>query len=181
MIASKAEIVELVISVLLLSLSAMLLNLNVESDLVNTMYFKTIFFHPLFSVISLLSEFYICIILSIAFFVYYRGRGKGGASLFGLILALAITYLAKEAISRPRPELFYPSHDSFPSGHLSGITSTFRPFINSRLKALLFTSLIVLVGISRIGLGAHYPSDILAGLSIGLLSSLSVRILMRLK
>jgi len=95
---------------------------------------------------------------------------------------VALSNALKLAFDRPRPELV--SHaarvftTSFPSGHatLSAVTyltlGAFMASLHSsfRLKAYflgLATLLTVAVGISRIYLGVHYPTDVLAGWCIG--------------
>jgi undecaprenyl-diphosphatase len=93
--------------------------------------------------------------------------------------------LLKDAFSRPRPELFVletpyarPVSASFPSGHATasmvlylvlayllvrlGGKGVFR-WIVVALSGLL----IVLIGLSRMYLGVHYPSDVLAGYVFG--------------
>jgi undecaprenyl-diphosphatase len=96
----------------------------------------------------------------------------------GVLLSNAL----KLAFERPRPDLV--SHaarvftTSFPSGHatLSAVTYlTLGAFLASlhtllRLKAYflgLAILLTVAVGISRIYLGVHYPTDVLAGWCVG--------------
>lgn len=95
---------------------------------------------------------------------------------------VALSDALKLTFERPRPELV--SHaarvftTSFPSGHatLSAVTYlTLGTLLASlhrslRLKAYfigLATLLTVAVGISRIYLGVHYPTDVLAGWCIG--------------
>lgn len=62
---------------------------------------------------------------------------------------------------------------SFPSGHSANSVSLYgtlaREFRKKALKALAF-AMPLLVGISRVAVGAHYPTDILAGWVIGLLA-----------
>jgi len=107
-----------------------------------------------------------------------------------LILLLAIiggglllSTLLKRYIDRPRPTLVphgsYVSTTSFPSGHsmLSAIVyltlgSLLARLIRPRRLKLYFLAvallLTFLVGVSRVYLGVHYPSDVLAGWAAGL-------------
>lgn len=98
---------------------------------------------------------------------------------FGVFLNIALKYV----FQRPRPD-FLPlaneSSYSLPSGHSmnSFVFYTcisffiFRRLKNKSLKIFLMGAsilLILLVGVSRIYLGVHYPSDVLAGFLTGLL------------
>lgn len=103
-------------------------------------------------------------------------------------IALAISHLPVAAIKkkypRPRPYLVLPetkkckkplTDHSFPSGHTTAIFSVVFPFIcvNPWL-GLVLLPLACIIGLSRIYLGLHYPSDCLAGFLIGSLSALGV-------
>jgi undecaprenyl-diphosphatase len=100
------------------------------------------------------------------------------ASLGGLLLSV----LLKGVFQRPRPNLTpYLTHvslSSFPSGHSMNSAIVYLTLglllaelsDRTRLKAYFIAValfLTVLVGISRVYLGAHYPSDILAGWTAG--------------
>jgi undecaprenyl-diphosphatase len=102
-----------------------------------------------------------------------------GATVGGLVLSL----LLKRSFARPRPELV--SHlsavytSSFPSGHsmLSAVVYLTLGALLARLverPALKVYVLVVamlltlLVGVSRVYMGVHYPTDVLAGWSVGL-------------
>lgn len=87
----------------------------------------------------------------------------------------------KKVISRDRPTdvaYYVVEHFSFPSGHATTIIALYgliayflyRHFDKSglqRLTVVLAVLLIVLVGFSRIYLGVHYLSDVLAGYLLG--------------
>ena len=95
-----------------------------------------------------------------------------------------LNYLVKNLIKRPRPtnELVTVvrviNEPSFPSGHVMHYTNIFGLLIyllatnwrSGRLRNALITTcaaLIILVGPSRIYLGAHWPSDVMAGYVYG--------------
>jgi undecaprenyl-diphosphatase len=102
--------------------------------------------------------------------------------LIGVLGGLAINNLLKLAFARPRPD--FVTHaarvftTSFPSGHatLSAITyltigALLARAYPSSTVSLYFMSLAifltVLIGISRIFLGVHYPTDVLGGWCLG--------------
>jgi membrane-associated phospholipid phosphatase len=115
--------------------------------------------------------------------VGFARRGRLNAAAV-LILALGgagvLNGLFKLIFQRPRPELAFVHLEtySFPSGHAAAATATFatlaflvghrsRPW-RTLAAAATAVALIVLVGFSRLYLGVHYLSDVLAGTSFGL-------------
>ena len=122
------------------------------------------------------------IVLSVCAYLYLARMRS--AALFVLVSVLGGTLLStvlKMGYNRPRPDLTTMSEQftaSFPSGHamLSAVTfltlgallARFAPShrlqVFSILGALLLT---LLVGLSRLYMGVHYPSDILAGWCLG--------------
>jgi undecaprenyl-diphosphatase len=93
-----------------------------------------------------------------------------------------IVQLLKDAFARTRPEivphLIETTSESFPSGHAASAASIYlllaamlAPSLpTSAARRYVFAAAIVmalLVGASRVVLGVHYPSDVLAGWSFG--------------
>src|SRR5207249_3196286 len=93
-----------------------------------------------------------------------------------------VTTLLKEIVSRPRPEIFlhrsYATSGSFPSGHsmlsaaiyltLGSLLARFTKDLRLRLYFLFIACLLTfLIGISRIYMVVHWPTDVLAGWSAG--------------
>ena len=61
---------------------------------------------------------------------------------------------------------------SFPSGHSANAAATYgaiAAYKKNRLLTVLAVVLSLLVGVSRVMLGVHYPTDVLAGWALGLL------------
>ena len=98
-----------------------------------------------------------------------------GASWLGSII---ISTTLKQTIRRDRPFVTYPDIEklapagspSFPSGHTTEAFSTATALSLSFPKWYVIAPAYVwagLVGYSRMDLGVHYPSDVLAGMVIG--------------
>ena len=111
-----------------------------------------------------------------------RKRGAAVFVLCAILGATALGVLLKLGFDRPRPDLVphavltYTS--SFPSGHATGAAATYltlgallaRFQARRRMKAYLLTIGVLTtlsVGLSRIYLGVHWPTDVLAGWTLG--------------
>ncbi len=100
----------------------------------------------------------------------------GGSALLSTLL--------KAFFDRPRPQVFpwrvpYAGQASFPSGHsmtamvgyatLAYLLTRLEP--SRRMRRLTFAvagTIVILVGLSRLYLGVHWPSDVAAGFVVGL-------------
>ncbi|WP_228028772.1 phosphatase PAP2 family protein [Donghicola mangrovi] len=123
-------------------------------------------------------------------------RQRGSAALLAVSIAggQALSHLAKLGFDRPRPDLVSHavevSTSSFPSGHsmMSAVTyltlavmlarADDRPSIRA-FYIVVAAVLAMLVGISRVYLGVHWPSDVLAGWSLGAAWALGVAMVAR--
>ncbi len=116
---------------------------------------------------------------------YRLGFKEASWALLATIIASGLNGILKQFTRRTRPNTLYVKRMrfktySFPSGHAFGAMLTYSlltyfaiqklalPF--SLILSCLFGLLIVLVGVSRVYLGAHYPSDVLVGWLIGAIS-----------
>jgi undecaprenyl-diphosphatase len=110
-----------------------------------------------------------------------------GLLVVATVGGLAVSLLLKDLFARPRPEFAsaatHVMTSSFPSGHsmLSAVVYLTLGVLLARTSArfrfkvyFISVALIVsmLVGLSRIYLGVHYPTDVLAGWSLGLIWAL---------
>lgn len=96
------------------------------------------------------------------------------------LIASATTLVAKKIINRPRPYLTYPNDihpdiyetdPSFPSGHVSAAFAT-AASVSLQYKKWYVTVPMYAwgagVAYSRMYLGQHYPSDVVAGAAVGI-------------
>ena len=117
-------------------------------------------------------------------FVFYRKQWKMESYLMlgNLALAGILIVTFKNIYQRPRPEILHLVEEkgfSFPSGHSLAVTimvGTLIVILSQRIKntvwrkivQILLSLYIVSVLVSRIYLGVHYPSDVIASLCVGL-------------
>ena len=105
-------------------------------------------------------------------------RQKGLVMGASIVLAATISTTLKHTINRARPFETYPDiqkmasggSPSFPSGHTSDAFSTATSLSLSFPKWYVIApsyTYAAAVGYSRMHLGVHYPSDVLAGAAIG--------------
>lgn len=143
------------------------------------------FFTPFFKVITLLGEKGLIFFATAVILMLFAKTRKLGICMFGAVAcgALITNILLKDMIARPRPfevsqeyaEFWAfvgsPKEDgfSFPSGHMTAITSAMTALFilcNKKVSWVGFVG-VILMGVSRIYLIAHYTTDVLAGILVG--------------
>lgn len=120
-------------------------------------------------------------LLALALFRYLRWRRAAIWLLVTLAGALVLDLALKYAFHRPRPVPFFgpvPRTYSFPSGHslfsfcfygvLAGLLADRARSLWLRVLIWAIAAVAILsIGTSRVYLGVHYPSDVLAGYLVG--------------
>ena len=125
------------------------------------------------------------IVLSAAMLLHPRTRKAGFWALIAMLFGLLATnVLLKHLVARTRPWLvvegltaLVDEHDpnSFPSGHTCAAFAcclTWARFAARRRGKVLCLALAVLMGLSRLYVGVHFPSDVIAGCAVGCLCAL---------
>lgn len=121
------------------------------------------------------------VVLFLFFYLIKGWKIEGFYQVFNGLMAGLLILVLKNLYQRPRPSLEHLVHAggySFPSGHSLGamlIFGTVMIVLRQRFKGrswlplvqLALAGLIILIGLSRIYLGVHYPSDVLAGFALG--------------
>jgi undecaprenyl-diphosphatase len=143
---------------------------------------------------SFLGSTLFLVLLGIAVFgIFYYVKRRRAAVLFAIttIGATVLLVTLKLAFNRARPEPFFdtvlPDSFSFPSGHslasfcfylaLAAIVTNRVKNRSLQITIWIFAAaLVLLIGISRIYLGVHYPSDVLAGFVIGFIWVMTIAV-----
>ncbi len=143
-----------------------------------------------------LADLRFCTVLVSLACLWHLWRGERAESLLWLVLGLTTLGLQvslKVLVARPRPHLWpelIPQYGfAFPSGHALAST-TFYPLLAwdvgrgwPRARPLAWSlaiGLALFIGVGRLYLGVHWPSDVLAGWALGAgQTALGLRLLAR--
>lgn len=149
--------------------------------------FRTPALNHFFQFVTDLGDVYAYIVattLAAIFFFFKLRNKKFILQLLGVLILSALANLAlKEAFNRARPtidHLVVVETLSYPSGHAMSAMAFygFLTYLVFQIKmsrllrtflTLVFISLIFLIGLSRIYLGVHFPSDVIGGFAAGLI------------
>lgn len=127
------------------------------------------------------------IVLSLVMLCFRPTRKAGALSLCAMLLGLLCTnVILKHLVGRPRPWLTVegliplveePDPNSFPSGHSCAAFAAAGAWIRAlprRWMGITGLVLAAVMALSRLYVGVHFPSDVAAGICVGLLCSQAV-------
>ncbi len=115
---------------------------------------------------------------------WWRGSKKWTRIFLSMLLAMAIAGIAghviKHTVPRARPSVkselrwggprFSTKYHAFPSGHVAASTAFFGVLIFARRRVgLACLPIPILIGFSRMYIGAHYLSDVVGAAVLGIL------------
>ena len=127
---------------------------------------------------------------------WWRGRKEWMRIFFAMLIALALAGVAARAIkivtARPRPSVkteqvasrshFSSKYHAFPSGHATASMAFFGVLLFARRPiGVACLPIPVFIGFARIYLQAHYLSDVVCGIVLGLLCAILVARLLRIR
>ena len=134
----------------------------------------------LFATVTWLGSLWLLLPLALVLIAGLAVRGRTAlAARFAVAFggAVVLSYVTKRLVGRERPAeieslVAMPTDPSFPSGHAMQITAfsltlvwLLVPPVQRRLWLMVAATTILLVGLSRVYLLVHFPSDVLAGVA----------------
>lgn len=150
-------------------------------DLIST-YLMSDFITPIAKFITHFGGAIFLVSFATILFILIKNKKIGICIYINLFIVTILNLILKNIVQRPRPTEYRLINEhgySFPSGH-SMASAAFYGFLiyliykkveNRKLKIALMSILsllILLIGISRIYLGVHYTSDVLAGFCVSI-------------
>lgn len=138
--------------------------------------------------LALDAQFVFMAILALLFFARGKWASRNGrhgvvAAGFSALLALGAAQVISHVWERTRPYVAHPKDahlyisaspdPSFPSDHATAAFAiAVSIWLRHRRAGWLALALATILSVSRIAIGAHYPTDVLAGAAIGTLAAL---------
>ncbi len=156
------------------------------------------FFTPLFKAVSIVGEKGIIFFVAALILMLFAKTRKQGVCMFGALCigAIVTSLILKNSVARVRPynasaeyaafwEYVKGSESGsfcFPSGHTTLITAAMTAMFicfNKKWSWVGFLGVIVM-GVSRVYLVAHYTTDVLGGIIVGVLSAVAAYFITKL-
>jgi len=121
-------------------------------------------------------------IAAVGFLAFTKRKALALVVLVAVIGSAVLSFTLKQVIDRSRPDLVPHGvevyNQSFPSGHATQAAGTYltlgallaRSQKRRRVKIYIVSlaaAIVLLVGLSRIYLGVHWPTDVVAGWTVG--------------
>jgi membrane-associated phospholipid phosphatase len=124
-------------------------------------------------------EYALIVLLAVVYFILDKKKGEKIA--FAIFASISLNNVLKGLFKAPRPFEVDPSIDavrvetatgySFPSGHSQNAGVTYYSIAHNYKKRWLtwtVIAVIVFIGLTRMTLGVHFPSDVLVGIGLGI-------------
>lgn len=161
----------------------------IDTAVIHTVVQHNAFLNPLVIVVTNLGNPPVVLALTLIIAVYFLTRGRYRIVTFIAVNMIGVNlanFLIKQAVQRPRPfiqntaikPLVTAGGYSFPSGHSAGAMLLFGTLFilaglfitktwSRRLSRFVCLAFVLAIGLSRIYVQVHFPTDVLAGYACG--------------